>query len=85
MVITICNQSFFSLLEGEEKEQDIFAGQGSRKQGKQGLEYLKTKTQISHTPKNTHQILHTPQNTPLILYTTQNIHNFAQTLKLPWI
>ena len=30
--------------EGEEKEQDIFAGQSSRKQRKQGLEYLKTKT-----------------------------------------
>ena len=52
MVITI---GIFSSSEGEEKEQDIFAGQGSRKQGKQGLEYFTTTN-----PKNTPLILCTP-------------------------
>ena len=61
---------FLLLFIGKEKKQDIFAGQSSGKQRKQGLKYIDTKN-----PKNASQILHTPKNTQIV-YTPWNI---------PWI
>lgn len=52
---------FLLLFIGKEKKQDIFAGQSSGKQRKQGLKYIDTKN-----PKNASQILHTPKNTQIV-------------------
>ena len=51
--------SFLLLFSGEKKEQDIFAGPGSGKQRKQGLEYSKQKPPKSLSP---------PSNIPSIYF-----------------